>query len=370
MNFLFTGGGTGGHIYPALAVAQQIRRIEPRSTCLFLGREGGAENRVMEGAVQKIFTLPMSPLSKTSPSEICRSVKTTLTALKKTTVLLRQVRPDVIFGTGGYVSFPALYSGQKLKIPTVVHESNVIAGQVSRLLYRKCAFVLLGSESCRSCFPKAKQLSVCGTPVRPAFFRIQREQARRALGIAQNDFFLLSFGGSGGARQLNDLCLNLMQFYTQSTPGVRHFHATGERYYKDFSSRFIPDGRKCRIFPYIDNMPLYMNAADAVIARAGALTIAEICAVAVPAVLIPSPNVAADHQTQNARALADAGAALSLSESAIAHNPDLLIKAVAALRDDRTKRESMRSALHACAHPDAARDIAHLLVRIAKETHD
>ncbi len=314
MKIIFVGGGTAGHVNPAIAIAEEIRRKKD-SHILFIGREGGGENIAVKEAGIPLKTIKIQGLKRSlSPTNIKR-IFTAFRAKDEAEKIIEAFSPDVVIGTGGYVCYPVIRAAQSLKIPTFIHESNIFPGLTTKLLSRKCSKVLLNYSETKSFLPKSASCVTVGNPLRKDFFEISREGARERLGLKKNDFFILSFGGSIGAERLNEVIIELMDGYCSKKENVRHIHSVGKRYYESIGENAYKIGHKgCKILPYIENMPLVMRAADVVICRCGAVTLSEISLCGLPSILIPSPNVTNDHQRKNAEHFEKNGAAIMIEE--------------------------------------------------------
>lgn len=344
MKILFCCGGTFGHIAPALATAEAMREKAPNVEILFAGREGGAENDTVRREGYSVYEIPVQSIQRKISAKSIGALFKMLGSYRKARRILQEIRPSIVFGTGGYVCFPVLRAAQRMGIPTVLHESNRTPGRACRILAPKCQKLLLGMRDCASALPRSVKCEFTGNPVRREFFRYTKEKARRILGIPPSAKFLLSFGGSGGAQKINDAMLSFMTKKDARKDAIFHVHAVGKKYYEE-AARHYPAltarHSRCRIYPYIENMPLYMRAADLCICRSGAMTLAELAAAEAPAILIPSPNVTDNHQYKNALALAELGGALLLEEKNIA----LLEEKILCTIEDDGCLASMRSAL-------------------------
>lgn len=341
MRVLFCGGGTGGHITPALAIAEIIKQKNSNTEAAFVGRLGGNENSAIKKEGYQLYELHVTGLKRALSLKNIGSILRALRSTSKAKGIIRDFKPDVVIGTGGYVSFPVLYAAIKLGVPTLLHESNSYPGLVTRALGRKCDRVLVATERTKAHLKHRENAVVTGNPVRASFHSTDRSKARKDLGIPDNSFFVLSFGGSLGAEEINVTVSEYMKKLT-SIKDIYHIHATGKQEfekYKELSERLKSETENLRIIPYIENMPLYLTACDAVVSRSGAMTLAEICEARKPAILIPSPNVADNHQLENAKALADDGCALLLEEKDLSVNT--LAASINALRTTRAKRRNI-----------------------------
>ena len=363
MDIILAGGGTAGHVSPALAVSEEILSREPRSRILFIGRAGGKENDAVAKAGIELKTIKIEGIQRKLSLENAKRVYHAFRAVGASRSIIRDFKPDVILGTGGYVCWPVLKAGIALGIPTAIHESNISPGLVTKLLSTKCERVFLNYPDTREYLSRKARCLAVGNPLRHSFKKIKREDARRLLGIKENEIFILSVGGSIGAKRLNDVACELMRSYSVIDSQVRHVHATGVRYFDDVSSDTLAKGKNgCRIVPYIDDMPTHLSAADIVISRAGAMTISEIASVGVATILIPSPNVSDNHQFKNADKLEKAGAVTLIEEKNL--TPESLKTAVEKLKNSKIERKNKAKIISNFFSPNASRLIFNELKRL------
>ena len=302
---LFTGGGTGGHVSPAIAIAEILEERGMLDDCLFVGRDGGEENEAITKRGYNLSTINVSPIPRKISIKAVSASYSLLRAFKEAKAILKGFKPDIVVATGGYVSYPILQTAIKMKIPTAIHESNAYPGLVTRRLGPKCNVVLLGMDMASEYLKKCKRIVKCGTPVKKEFFSHDYYSSRKRLGIKPDEKLIVSFGGSGGADTINRTILNMMASYNKSGIKIRHIHAVGRKNYESALNEYkslikTTESSKCKIVPYIDDMPLLLSAADLTITRSGAMTISELAVTSTQSILIPSPNVAANHQYYNA----------------------------------------------------------------------
>lgn len=321
MKVLFTGGGTAGHINPALAAAGTVRLKEPDAEILYVGNAGGMEERLVRAAGYPFETIHISGFQrKLTPKNLARNAQTVarlFTASAQARKILRTFQPDVCVGTGGYVSGPVIREAVKLGIPCVIHESNAYPGVTTKLLAKSVKTVMLAVPDAKEYLDAKANCVVTGNPVRGELLAAQREESRTALGLDERPV-VLSFGGSQGAAAINQACA-VMLAESAKEGKIQHVHGYGshdECFLDELRALgFDPAANpQIRLFEYIDDMPHYLSAADLIISRAGSMTLAEIEAKAKASVLIPSPNVAENHQFHNAMALARRGAAVVIEE--------------------------------------------------------
>ncbi len=321
MKVLLTGGGTAGHINPALAVAGHLKEKEPDVEILYVGNRGGMEERLVGRAGYKMALITISGFQrKLTPKNIVRNIQTVgrvFTATAEAKRIIRDFAPDVCVGTGGYVSGPVVREAAKLGVPCVIHESNAYPGVTTKMLAKSVKTVMLAVPDAKRYFDASVNCVVTGNPVRGEVLAAEREASRKALGLDERPL-VLSFGGSLGASALNRAAAYML---AQSAWGKAFQHIHG---YGAHDQRFLSEVRELglhveenpqiRLLEYIDNMPQCLSAADLVIGRAGAMTLTEIEAKAKASILIPSPNVAENHQFHNAMALVRRGAAEIIEE--------------------------------------------------------
>lgn len=321
MKVLFTGGGTAGHINPALAAAGYLMKKEPDTQILYVGNLGGMEERLVEKAGYPMKTITISGFQrKITPKNLVRNAQTVVrmfTASAQAKKIIQEFAPDVCVGTGGYVSGPVIREAAKLGIPCVIHESNAYPGVTTKMLAKSVKTVMLAVPEAKKYFDSSVKCKVTGNPVRGEVLLAEREESRKALGLDDRPV-VLSFGGSLGASALNKAAAKMLVESAREKK-YQHIHGYGqhdERFLKELKEMgFDPrDNPQIRLLEYIDNMPQCLSAADLVIGRAGAMTLSEIEAKAKASILIPSPNVAENHQFHNAMALVNRGAAEIIEE--------------------------------------------------------
>ena len=320
MKVLLTGGGTGGHIYPALAVAGYIREREPETQILYVGAKGGMEERLVPQAGFSFRSITISGFQrKLSLKNIGRNIRTAVrvfTSSAEARKIIREFAPDICMGTGGYVSGPVIREAAKLGVPSVIHESNAYPGVTTKMLAKKVDRVMLAVPDAEAYF-EGVPCTLTGNPVRPEVIRARREEARHALHLDSRPM-ILSFGGSLGARAINEAVAELL-VRSGKDGRFQHVHGYGQ-YGKWMPGLLAEKGLELQSAPhidlreYIDNMAQCLAAADLVICRAGAITLSELQAQGKGAILIPSPNVAENHQYHNAMALVKRGAAVLIEE--------------------------------------------------------
>lgn len=373
MNVIFTCGGTGGHINPAIAVANVIRERHPESNILFIGAKGHMEEQLVPKAGFELKCLNVSGMSRGKNwSAIKKNVQTvanTIKAVNECKKIIRQFRPDVILGTGGYACYPALMAGTKLGIPTCIHESNAIPGLTTKMLANRVDKVLIAFAESAKQYKNMDRLETVGMPVRREFVFNDRQAARRELGI-QDEPLVVSAFGSLGAKAMNETVAELFKLEKDAGFPFRHIHATGKFGWEWMPEKVASYGVSLAESPSIDmreyiyNMPTLMAAADVFISRAGASSCNELAATGTPCILIPSPNVAANHQEKNARVLADKGGAVLVLEKEC--TADRLYAEVMGLLQAPERMESMATALRSLVVLDSADRICDIMEELAR----
>ena len=306
MNFLFACGGTAGHINPAIGVAGRIRELLPDSRFLFIGANGMMETELVPREGYEIRTIPISSLSRSLSAEgvrhNLRAVRDLAASIPAARKIIRDFRPDAVIGTGGYVCFPVLTAAAKMGIPTAVHESNAEPGLTTRMLERRVTTIMVGFEDARKNYRQPEKVRVTGTPVRLGFMNARRETVRRSMGLSDDTPLVVSVWGSLGATDMNRTVADMIALAMPDRP-FRMIHSAGKRGIAGMTS-YMTDTLGLKgweeegfsVRDYLYDMPSLMAAADLVLCRSGASTLAELAAMGRPALLVPSPNVVNNHQ--------------------------------------------------------------------------
>ena len=372
MNVIFTCGGTGGHIMPAIAVANIWKERHPDDQILFIGGRGGMEEELVPKAGYEQILLSADGLARgKSLKALKQNVKVVgkvARGIKACKKIIRDFKPDVIIGTGGYASFPALMAGSMMGVPTCVHESNALPGLTTRMIAKRADKVMV-------CFPESAQyykdsgkVEMVGMPVRREFIYTEKVAARKELGIDERPLIVTAFG-SQGAKAMNEVTGKLFRLEQEAGFPFRHIHAVGS-----YGWGWMPDYVRDQgvdltktdaitMQQYIYNMPTVMAAADIFISRAGASSCNEIAASGTPCILIPSPNVTDNHQEKNARALEKEGAAVVVLEKEC--TPQVLMDEIQKLLEDKTRYNQMRQALQRMVVPDSAERVCSIMEKLA-----
>src|SRR5579864_4630205 len=352
MRAILAGGGTGGHVIPALAIADQLKKTY-KAEVLFIGTARGIENRLVPAAGYPLQLVRVGALKNVSLTTRLKTAFDLPRALWDAGRMLNEFAPDVVIGVGGYASGPAMLSAIIKHIPTLAFEPNVVPGFANRIVARLVSGAAVHFEETSKYFRHAE---VTGVPVRQAFFEIPPKRGGTPT--------LLVFGGSQGAHAINDAMIRCLPVLKREAPGIHIIHQTGERDYNDALATYKSVQESAEVFKFIDDMPAAFARADLVVCRSGASTVAEITAAGKPAVFVPFPRAADDHQRVNAEALAKHGAAVVVEESKL--EGVWLAETIAALLGDRRHLDQMSAAARQLAHPNAAHDIATLAARLAR----
>jgi UDP-N-acetylglucosamine--N-acetylmuramyl-(pentapeptide) pyrophosphoryl-undecaprenol N-acetylglucosamine transferase len=351
MRAILAGGGTGGHVIPALAIANQLKHSY-NAEVLFIGTARGIENRLVPAAGYPLQLVRVGALKNVSLATRLKTAFDLPRAVWDAGGMLSEFAPDVVIGVGGYASGPAMLSAIVRHIPTLAFEPNVIPGFANRLVAKFVSAAAVHFEETAKYFRHAQ---VTGVPVRQAFFEIPPTRGGTPT--------VLVFGGSQGAHAINQAMIRCLPVLQREAPGIRIIHQTGERDYNDALAAYQSLGEAAEVFKFIDDMPSAFARADLVVCRSGASTVAEIAAAGKPAVFVPFPRAADDHQRVNAEALARHGAAVVVEESKL--EGVWLAETIAALLQDPHRLHKMSDAARELAHPNAARDIARMAARVA-----
>lgn len=362
MKVIVTGGGTGGHINPAIAIAQKIQQIHPESEILYVGTERGLESEMVPRMGLRFETIPVKGFRRKLSLDTLKTAAVLMKGLGEAGAILDRERPDLVIGTGGYVCGPVVFMAALKKIRTLIHEQNAMPGATNRILGRLVDTVCISYEESRRIFQHAKRLALTGNPVREAFVGLNRKDCRARLSIPETAFLVVSTGGSGGAGAINRAVGTI--FHKSPQQDLIWVHITGKNHYTEFigSVPELSENGCFRAQAFSHDMPLLLGAADLVVSRSGALIIAELGTAGVPSILIPSPNVANRHQDFNALICEAAGMSRILWEKDL--NAESLWAAVEAIRADEGLRNAMGAAAQHMSMANAADRIAEEVFRL------
>ena len=357
MRIVIAGGGTGGHVIPALAIAQQLKQ-QFGAEVLFIGTARGIETRLVPQAGFPLELIEVGALKNVSLMTRAKTLFDLPRAIAACSRMFTDFDPEVVIGVGGYASGPAMAAAIRRPLPTLAFEPNVVPGFANRMIARwVSAAAVHFEETCRY-FPNCR---VTGVPVRPAFFSIPPKEDSSNVGGPPT---LLVFGGSQGARAINRAMIESLPGLRGKIPGIQIIHQTGQRDYDQVFAAYRRSGISGEVHKFIDDMPGTFGRADLLVCRSGASTVGEITAAGKPAIFVPFPAAADDHQNVNARALERAGAAVVVEESNL--GAAYLVETIAALIADPVRLRGMAVAARSLAHPKAVEEIAEMVGRLAR----
>lgn len=362
MKFIISGGGTGGHIFPAVAIANEIRRREPTAEILFVGASGRMEMTRVPEAGYEIVGLDITGLQRRlTPQNLMFPVRV-FRSVRKAGKLLEQFRPDAVVGVGGYASAPVLLAATSRGIPSLIQEQNSYAGLVNKLLARRVSKICVAYDGMEKFFP-ANKLVLTGNPVRAEITTGRRAEAQQFFNLDPTKETLLVIGGSLGARTLNLATATALPRLREA--GVQLLWQTGKLYYPEAQQQAAAyTADPLYALEFIQRMDLAYAVADVVISRAGALSVSELCLTGKAAVLVPSPNVAEDHQTKNALSLVSKGAAVLITDE---HAAERLYDETLRLLADPERRQQLSERVHELGRPDATKTIVDELFSLLKK---
>lgn len=369
LRVVFSGGGTGGHVYPALTIIRALQQRKPDVEILFIGTREGLEADIVPRAGIRFETISAGGINRKSPAAALKGLLRTGRGLAEAMGLLRQFRPHVVVGTGGYVCGPVVLSARLLGLPTAIQEQNVIPGVTNRILARFARAVFAPFQEARRYFPARSRVILTGNPIRPEIVAARREKARQDFGIGTGRQAVFIFGGSRGAKTLNRAVLDDLEPLLARKDSFLLW-ATGKEYHdwiaESLKARGIPldSPGKIMVKPYLYNIEEAYAAADLVVGRAGGGAVAELSARGLPSIIVPSPNVTNDHQEHNARVLESRGAALVIRERELA--PGRLAGAVAEILGSPARLREMGEKSLAVGRPQAADRIVDELLKLCR----
>ena len=352
MRAILAGGGTGGHVIPALAIAHQLQK-QYGTEILFIGTARGIENRLVPAAGFSLRRVQVGALRNVSLTTRLKTFFDLPRAIWESGRMLSEFRPQIVIGVGGYASGPAMMAAILRAIPTLVFEPNFVPGFANRVVARFVSAAAVHFEETGRYF---RRCAVTGVPVREAFFAVAGKPASPTP-------TLLVFGGSQGAHAINQVVMQSAPELVKRVPGLHIVHQTGERDYNDAQAAYANLEDAVELYRFIDDMPAQFASASLLICRAGASTVAEVTAAGKPAIFVPFPRAADDHQKRNAEALQRAGAAVMLEESRL--SPESLVETATSLFGDRKRLDTISQAARQLSYPNAARDIAEMAAKLA-----
>lgn len=365
MRVIFAGGGTGGHINPAISIADYAKSQDKDFEALFIGTKRGLESKLVPKAGYDIKYIDIAGFNRKNLLKNISVVKKLIKAKKDTRRIIREFKPDCIVCTGGYVSGPVTMAAHKEGINALIHEQNVYPGLTVKGSEKYVKYLALSFDETVNYMNAKDKCVVTGNPIRCEILNEDKEEARKKLGIDKD--FVLVFGGSLGAQKINETVISILP-EIKKKGDIKILFGTGERNYdsvlKAAKDVGIENDGDIEIVPYIDNMAEVMAAADIVVARSGAITVSEIAALGKPSILIPSPNVVRNHQEQNAREFEKNFAAVVITEAEL--SKDVLFNKITDLLNDKEKLNTMAQNVGAMAKVDALEKIYELMIKMSK----
>lgn len=316
---LISAGGTGGHINPAIAIGKYIVSQNEKNEVLFIGSKGNLEEKLYKNSGLPYSLHISKGLDRRNLFNNIKILKDDYTAYREILKIAKEFKPDIGVSCGGYISFMAMEAVKKINVPFIITEQNAFPGLTTRLLSKDAEKYCLAFEEAKKFLKYPKRAVVTGNPVRQEFSELKKDEARKKLGISDDKKVILCFGGSLGAEKLNEAFFELIK-RVENEREVVLYVGTGKRYYEDFIKNIKYTNSNVIIKEYIEDMPTVLMACDVAVTRAGAMTVSEICAAKKPCILIPSPNVTADHQTKNAKVISDKGGGILIKESELSND--------------------------------------------------
>lgn len=367
MKYLISGGGTGGHIYPALSIVSEIKAKDKSAEILYVGTEYGLESELVPRENIDFKTIRVKGMPRKINKEFFKSIKELLLGLNDARKILNEFKPDIVIGTGGYVCGPIVYMAKKKNIKAVIHEQNAFPGITNKILSRYVDKVLATFEESKDYFKHRDRVVITGNPVRKELLEIDKKSAYEKLNIEENIPFVLSFGGSGGQKSLNDTIYQVIK--KRNIEGnIQIVHVTGKRHYDKFIENLERDriilNEKIRVLPYLYHMPEAINIASLVITSAGAITLSELAAVGVASILVPKAYTAENHQEYNARSFEEKGASILILEKDL--NMESLDMAIDKIVNDKIKMKTMAENSLKLSKTEAGQEIAEIIISLIK----
>lgn len=362
MKVLVSGGGTGGHIYPAVSLVKYIKKKHPDAEFLFVGTKKGLESKIVPDQGIPFETIEIQGFRRSLSLSNFKTVYLFLSSIKKAKQIIKKFQPDIVIGTGGYVCGSVVYAAHKLKIPTIIHEQNSVAGVTNKFLARYVDKIGICFSDVTKDFPTEKVVMV-GNPRAQEVANIKQSDVLNQYGLKTDVPTVLIFGGSRGALAINNVLLDSLSLLTEKPYQI--LYASGEIYYSDVEQKWTTiTGNKdnVKVVPYIKNMENVLANVDVVVGRAGATSLAEITSLGLPSILIPSPNVTNDHQTKNAQSLVDKHAALMIRNDEL--SKDTLISKIDELMLNQDKRSQMAEASKKEGIQDATDRLYRLIIEL------
>ncbi|MHC5226995.1 undecaprenyldiphospho-muramoylpentapeptide beta-N-acetylglucosaminyltransferase [Enterococcus sp. LJL99] len=364
MKIMITGGGTGGHIYPALAFVKRVQELAPETEFMYVGTENGLESQIVPKYHIPFETIKIQGFRRSLSPQNVKTVYLFLNSIGRAKKLIKEFQPDVVIGTGGYVSGSVVYAAKQLKIPTIIHEQNSVPGVTNKFLSRYATKIAICFPDAKSYFPENKVV-LTGNPRAQEVAAIEKSSILADYGLSTEKPTVVIFGGSRGALKINQAFIEALPDFENKEYQI--LYASGQRYYEELQEKFNLYGNKLTnvsIQPYIDKMAEVMANVELMVGRAGATSIAEFTALGLPAILIPSPYVTNDHQTKNAKSLVKIGAVEMITDQELTGAS--LIKMIDKIMSNQEKHAEMASASKKEGIPDASDRLYDVVKEITK----
>lgn len=366
MRIVLSGGGTGGHIYPAISIAEHCLKEQPDTELLYIGSTRGLEKDIIPAHHIRFESIEITGFRRKLSLDNVKTIVRFMKGVTRSKQILQSFKPDIVVGTGGYVCGPVLYAAAKLGIPTLIHEQNIIPGLTNTFLSRYVDSIAVSLQGSEQNFPKAKHVIYTGNPRATAVSQADRTKGWKSLGLEEGRKIVIVVGGSGGAKAINDAMIEMVG-ELERLPDTQFIYVTGKAYY-EATSNSIDNLTDCptnlQVIPYIDNMPEVLAATSLIVNRSGASFLAEITSLGIPSILIPSPNVTNNHQEKNARWLEGEGAAEVILEQNL--DGSLLFNTIERIMNDPVRAEHLSNNAKKMGQPDAAERIIQEMHRIIK----
>ncbi|WP_146924359.1 undecaprenyldiphospho-muramoylpentapeptide beta-N-acetylglucosaminyltransferase [Alkalibacterium kapii] len=374
MKILVTGGGTGGHIYPALALMNRMKELDGETEFLYVGTHRGLESTIVPDQGYAFEPLKVEGFKRDMSIKgilyNLNTVKLFLSSVFKAKAIVRKFQPDIVIGTGGYVSAPVCYAAAKLKVPTIIHEQNSVVGLTNKFLSRYVSAIAVCFEEAREQFGKYQHKIVyTGNPRAQEVSGYKETDVLKKYNLNPKKPTVLIFGGSRGALKINEAVLKMGDKLMEKS--YQTLFITGKQHYASIKEKFDKDklmnkdrNNNLAIVPYINELPQVFASVSLVVSRSGATTLAELTSLGIPSILIPSPNVTEDHQTKNAQSLVDKNAALMIRESEL--NEDILMNKIDFLMNNAVERIKMSQASKELGKPNASDLIINIILKLLK----
>lgn len=366
MKVLLSGGGTGGHVYPAIAIANRIKEEHPEAEIVFVGTAKGIESEIVPKYGYELKTVTVQGFKRKIDFDNVKRVFKLFKGLEQSRRVVKKFKPDLVIGTGGYVSGPVLFNASMNKVPTVIHEQNSFPGVTNKILAKMVTKVLTSFEDSHQRFPEGTRdkLVLTGNPVRKEILMARKNSARRNLGITEDKKMVLCYGGSGGSEDINNAMKLVIENMVKDD--IAFIFATGKYYYEEFSNSISDIQLKPyqRVVPYLEDMANALAASDLVIGSAGAISLAEITALGKPSIIIPKAYTAENHQEYNAKSIEKQGAGIAILEKDL--TPQNLNETVFKLLGHKEKLIDMANASMEIGKPEAIDLIYNEIMNIYK----